>query len=324
MEALLCVFEYIFLCSSSASNSIRTFQISPLFGWLYFFFILTYILGWLKLRPVRGTMMFSSPLSVFNAFIFFTLQLSKIPYANGVIVDGKTTHTISTASENSGTTSFRPIFTVPSDADNGASLLPNIKDPDAVDAQSVCPGYAGSNVVRTESGLTATLELAGKACNVYGTDIPTLNLTVEYQSADRLSVKIVPAVLDASNATQYVLPDTLVMQPKRDAEAGATVLGNDLHFVWSNEPTFSFSIYRLSTGDVLFSTAGSKIVFENQFVEFASVLPTNYNLYGLGETIRGLRLGNNYTKTMWAADVGDVVDSSVGANRTSQTHSPHC
>ena len=41
-----------------------------------------------------------------------------------------------------------------------------------------CPGYRASNVVETRTGLTADLELAGDACNVYGTDIERLRLTV--------------------------------------------------------------------------------------------------------------------------------------------------
>lgn len=152
------------------------------------------------------------------------------------------------------------------------------------------------------------MSLAGPACNVYGTDIEKLNLTVEYQSADRLSIKIVPAIIDTSNISQYILPDHFVHQPTRDADAGLTSLTSDLMFVWSNKPTFSFSIFRKSTGDTLFSTEGTKLVFENQFIEFASLLPENYNLYGLGETIHGLRLGNNFTKTIYAADVGDPID----------------
>ena len=209
----------------------------------------------------------------------------------------------------SGTTSsFRTLFTVPPSASVGVTLIPNILDPKAVDAQSVCPGYLASNVVRTQYGLTATLALSGKACNLYGTDIEVLNLTVQYQSADRLSVRVVPAIIDASNASHYILPTNLIYQPTIDADANSTILENDLQFVYSNEPTFSFSVYRRSTGDTLFSTAGTKLVFENQFVEFASTLPENYNLYGLGETIHGLRLGNNFTKTMYDADVGNPVD----------------
>ena len=213
-----------------------------------------------------------------------------------------------TAVISGSTSSFRPIFTVPPEAAVGATILPNINDPKAVDAQTVCPGYVGSNVVRTQYGLTATLKLAGKACNVYGTDIDTLNLTVEYQSNDRLSVKIIPAVITASNMSQYILPNHLVHEPTVDGEAVIESLTNELGFVWSNDPTFSFSVIRKNTGDVLFSTEGTKLVFENQFIEFASPLPENYNLYGLGDVIRGLRLGNNLTRTMYDADVGDQVD----------------
>lgn len=48
-----------------------------------------------------------------------------------------------------------------------------------------CPGYRASNVETTDSGLTASLTLAGTACNVYGTDLEELTLTVEYQSGMR-------------------------------------------------------------------------------------------------------------------------------------------
>lgn len=304
MQTPLRVCEYLFLCTSTASNLIRAYEIAPLCGLTYLLFILVYLIGWLNLRPSRRVVMYSSPLSVFNVFIFVTFQLSKISAAQSP------SKTVSGEVLNEpAITSYRPSFTVPSDADNGAPVLPNIKDPEAVDAQSVCPGYVGSSVVRSASGLTATLTLAGKACNVYGTDIETLNLTVEFQSADRLAVKISPAVIDSSNASQYIIPDYIVQQPTTDVDADATSLTSDLEFFWSNVPTFSLSVLRVSTGDVLFSTEGTKLVFENQFVEFISALPENFNLYGLGESIHSLRLGNNFTKTIYAADIGDVIDS---------------
>lgn len=203
---------------------------------------------------------------------------------------------------------FRDIFTVGSAADIGSNLIPNIQDPQAKDAQSVCPGYTATNVLRNALGLTATLTLAGPACNVYGNDINRLNLTVQFQSADRLSVRVTPAVISLSNSTQYVLPDHIVHQPTADVDANSTIVASDLDFEWSNDPTFSISVFRASTGDTLFSSMGTKLVFEDQFVEFASSLPENYNLYGLGETIHGLRLGNNFTKTIYAADVGDPID----------------
>lgn len=217
----------------------------------------------------------------------------------------------STSSSPDATTSYRAIFTVPAAAQNGLNVLPNINDPQAVNAQEVCPGYTASNVVRTPYGLTADLHLAGSACNVYGTDVEALNLIVEYQASDRLHVEITPTYVDSSNSSWYILPEALVPKPTIDADANSTTLDTDLNFVWSNDPTFSFSVIRQSTGDVLFSTTGTKLVFENQFIEFASSLPQNYNLYGMGEVIHGLRMGNNLTRTFYAADVGDPIDYNI-------------
>ena len=45
-----------------------------------------------------------------------------------------------------------------------------------------CPGYKASGIETTGNGLTATLTLAGTACNIYGTDLEELTLTVEYQN----------------------------------------------------------------------------------------------------------------------------------------------
>lgn len=52
-------------------------------------------------------------------------------------------------------------------------------------------------------------------------------------------------------------------------------------------------------------------MYENQFVEFVNALPEDYNLYGLGERIHGLRLNNNFTATIYAADVGDPIDRNL-------------
>jgi alpha-glucosidase len=201
-------------------------------------------------------------------------------------------------------TSFRSVFTVPSDADNSVPLLPNIYDSEAVNSQDACPGYMASDVVRTDYGFTAKLALAGPACNLYGTDVDALNLTVEFQSSDRLHVENTPSVVDSSNSSWYVLPEALVPKPGVDADASVTAMDNDLSFSWSNKPTFGFTVIRQSTGDIVFDTTGTQLVFENQFVEFVTALPENYNLYGLGEVIHGFRMGNNFTRTFWAADVG--------------------
>jgi alpha-glucosidase len=92
-------------------------------------------------------------------------------------------------------TSFRPVFTIPPSADEGAQLIPNIYDPQAVDAQAVCPGYKASGLEQGDHGLSATLTLAGAPCNAYGIDIEELSLSVEYQASGRLAVNIVPKYL---------------------------------------------------------------------------------------------------------------------------------
>lgn len=213
----------------------------------------------------------------------------------------------SLTSTQASTTSFRSILSVPPSAGTGAPLIPNIQDPQAVDPQTVCPGYTASNVVSAGSRLAAQLSLAGRPCNVYGNDINELTLTVEYQAKDRLHVEVAPTYLDASNASQYIIEENLLRKPKMESNASSTQTP-DLEFTWSNDPTFSFTVKRQSTNDILFSTAGKKLVFEDQFIEFGSDLPEDYNLYGLGETIRGFRLGNNLTRTLYNADVGDLVD----------------
>jgi alpha-glucosidase len=249
-------------------------------------------------RASKILIMARSPLVVANALLFALLTL----------VHGQNE---TAAISSSTTTGYRALFTVAADADDGETLLPNIDDPDAVNAQDVCPGYKASDIVRTPFGLTAQLTLAGDACNVYGNDVEYLDLTVEFQSADRLHIGITPTYVDASNSSWFVLPEALIPKPTIDADAGSTALENDLNFVWSNDPSFSFTVLRASTGDVLFSTKGSVLVFEDQFLEFGSPLPENYNLYGLGEVIHGLRLGNNYTATLFAADVGDPIDRNI-------------
>jgi alpha-glucosidase len=189
---------------------------------------------------------------------------------------------------NGTPTSFRSVFTIPASADVGADVLPNIQDPKAVNAQDVCPGYKASQLQQTDAGISAVLTLAGAPCNVYGTDIEILTLKVEYQSKDRLAVNIRPAHLDASNSSQWVIPESLIPRPQPEGSHADL----DLKFDWANEPSFWFSVTRQSTGDVVFTTKSSHLVYENQFVEFVNSLPEDYNLYGLGERIHGLRLNN--------------------------------
>ncbi|KAF7712730.1 Alpha-glucosidase [Penicillium ucsense] len=199
--------------------------------------------------------------------------------------------------------------TLPSSVDNGANLLANIDDPHAINAQTACPGYRATDVKTSSQGLTATLKLAGKACNAYGTDVDSLDFTLEYQSASRVNIQITPSHVDATNASWYHLSEDVVPRPK--AEKNASAKDSQFDVTWTNEPSFGFKVARKSNGDVLFDTTGSTLVYENQFIEFVTGLPQDYNLYGLGEHIQQLRLLKNATLTLYAADVGDPIDANL-------------
>ena len=196
-------------------------------------------------------------------------------------------------------------YTIPASANIGANLIANVDDPQAVNAQTVCPGYKASNVHQTSKGFTATLGLAGEPCNAYGIDVDSLDLSVEYQTADRINVQIVPSHVDASNASWYFLNEDVVPRPKASSDASAA--HSDLSLEWSNDPSFNFKVIRKATGDVLFNTEGSVLVFENQFIEFVTSLPEDYNLYGLGEHSQRFRILDNVTLTAYGADAGNPI-----------------
>lgn len=207
--------------------------------------------------------------------------------------------------QSSLTSSSWTQYTLPASVDVGAQLIANVDDPKAVNPQSGCPGYKASNVHNTSRGFTASLQLAGEPCNVYGNDVDALTLSVEYQAVDRLNIQIFPTHVDSSNASWYLLPEELVPRPEA---SDSPIDESDLDFSWSNDPSFSFKVTRKATGDVLFNSEGSVLVYEDQFIEFATSLPKDYNLYGLGEHIQQLRLLDNMTLTIYAADIGDPID----------------
>lgn len=103
-----------------------------------------------------------------------TMKSSLLALASSMLVTGQstagnetsgtpTTNSEITATVNGVTTAFSNAFTVPAEADIGPNLLPNIKDPQAVQAQDVCPGYKAGEVEKTANGFTAILSLAGEA-----------------------------------------------------------------------------------------------------------------------------------------------------------------
>ena len=74
--------------------------------------------------------------------------------------------TVGTVTISGVASTYSVQYTPPAAVDNGQPIIPNIDDPQAVDAQTVCPGYKASNVGHTSNGFTADLTLAGQAVSV--------------------------------------------------------------------------------------------------------------------------------------------------------------
>ena len=79
-------------------------------------------------------------------------------------------------------------FVATSEASSAASLQRRASE---------CPGYVASNVHHDGTSMSADLNLAGPACNTYGSDLENLKLSVEYQTC-----KFQKSILGFANASK--------------------------------------------------------------------------------------------------------------------------
>ncbi|KAG9100274.1 hypothetical protein FRC07_010428 [Ceratobasidium sp. 392] len=185
-------------------------------------------------------------------------------------------------------------------------------DPDS------CKGYTARNVKTTSHGLSAELRLVVN-CGIYGKDIEQLKLDVTYEDKSRIHVKI-----GDMGGKRYEVPEEVFPRPTSKVPASSS----DLVFKYTASP-FSFSVRRKKTGEVLFDTKGSTLVFEEQYLQLKTIVPNEANIYGLGEHANSFRLDpSNTTRTIFARDAyGVQPDSNLyGAHpiyfehRTTGTH----
>ncbi|KAF9047043.1 glycoside hydrolase family 31 protein [Hymenopellis radicata] len=164
-------------------------------------------------------------------------------------------------------------------------------DPAVLDA---CAGYTLQNAQIEGSVFTADLVLAGN-CSVFGADIEQLSLTVAYETDTRIHLKITDAAKD-----RYEVPESVLPRPSASGNASAETAA--IQFNYTDDP-FSFSVYRTSTSEVLFSTASFPLIFEDQYIRVKTSLPPSPNVYGLGEHTDPFRLPEfNTTRTLWSRD----------------------
>ena len=70
---------------------------------------------------------------------------------------------------------------------------------------------------------------------------------------------------------------------------------------------FGFAVTRKSTGRVLFNSTAGAMIFEDQFLQLSTLLPSNV-IYGLGEHVEDFQLNTNWSRlTLFARDAGTPV-----------------
>ncbi|XP_009602359.1 alpha-xylosidase 1-like [Nicotiana tomentosiformis] len=169
-----------------------------------------------------------------------------------------------------------------------------------------------------DGGLIGHLQVKEKN-NIYGPDIPHLQLYVKHETDERLRIHITDAEKQRWEVPYNLLPRETPPSLKQTIGrsrknllplATSEYSGNELIFSYTNDP-FSFSVKRKSNGQTLFNSSSddsdpySNLVFKDQYLEVSTKLPKNSSLYGLGENTQphGIKLYPNDPYTLYTTDV---------------------
>ena len=117
--------------------------------------------------------------------------------------------------------------------------------------------------------------------------------------ADRFTDSRLHIKIFDSSETAYQVPESVVGRPGNDTVSSASSL---LSFNLTQDP-FSFTVQRTDSGESIFDTSGTALVFESQYVRLRTSLPENPNIYGFGEDTDPFRRPTtDYTRTLWSRD----------------------
>nr|XP_043623382.1 alpha-xylosidase 1 [Erigeron canadensis] len=155
--------------------------------------------------------------------------------------------------------------------------------------------------------------------NIYGHDIPLLQLYVKHETDDRLRVHITDAEQQRWEVPYNILPREQPPKPSKQTLGSQSAdqkpitttefAGNELLFSYIANP-FSFAVKRKSTGETLFNSLADEtspynsLVFKDQYLEISTIIPKDAALYGLGENTQphGIKLYPNDPYTLWTTD----------------------
>ncbi|KAL8120882.1 alpha-xylosidase 1-like [Apium graveolens] len=148
--------------------------------------------------------------------------------------------------------------------------------------------------------------------NIYGPDIPLLQLYVKHETDGRLRVHISDANKKRWEVPYNLLPRAQPPKIKSIARSRKRPLvtseysNTELIFRYTLDP-FEFAVMRRSNRDTLFNSSGpfSSLVFKDQYLEISTQLPKDASLYGLGENTQpnGIKLKPNERYTLYATDI---------------------
>jgi alpha-glucosidase len=100
----------------------------------------------------------------------------------------------------------------------------------------------------------------------------------------------------------YQIPRDVLAFPEGSNDTSSSF--SLLTFSYTENP-FSFAVQRSDTHETLFNTSGEALIFEAQFVHLRTSMPTDPNIYGLGEDVDSFRRQtDNYKRTIY--NVGDA------------------
>ncbi|GAA0156464.1 glucosidase [Lithospermum erythrorhizon] len=185
-------------------------------------------------------------------------------------------------------------------------------------------GYKLISIDKTSDGaLVGHLQVKQKN-NIYGHDIPHLQLYVKHETDNRLRVHITDAEKQRWEVPYNLLPREKPPSLKQSINiisrkntisltSPSNYAGSELVFSYKADP-FSFSIKRKSNGQTIFDSSSeesdpfSSMVFKDQYLEISTKLPKDASLYGLGENTQphGIKLYPNDPYTLYTTDISAI------------------
>ncbi|KAF6137394.1 hypothetical protein GIB67_036431 [Kingdonia uniflora] len=184
------------------------------------------------------------------------------------------------------------------------------------DATKIGKGYSLISIEEASNGgLIGHLQVKQKN-NIYGPDIPYLQLFVKHENDDRLRIHITDAENSRWEVPYNMLPreqppalKKTIGKSREIPLTSSEVSGSELIFSYTSDP-FGFAVKRKSNGQTLFNSSADgsdpfgNLVFKDQYLEISTKLPNDASLYGLGENTQphGIKLKPNDPYTLYTAD----------------------